>query len=421
MNRRKFLRSSGEVALVTAMPGLSSSIWADSSMPVLPQWSRGMLDLHHINTGRGNATLVVMPDGTSLLIDAGATSTRGPAVCPARPDESRRPGEWIARYVQRQLTATGHAKLDYALATHLHGDHVGDVTDSSPRSSYGDYRLTGISDVAEVIPITTLIDRGFPDYDFPTKVAAPTALNYIRFVQSVQQRETRVERARPGSVNQIIQLIQRHARQSDSQFEIRILSSSGAIRTGQGEENRILIPSGAIAPKDEIESENMLSIALRLRYGKFTYFTGADLNCLTNYGRDPWRDIETPVAQAAGPVDVATCNHHAYFDACGPAFVQALKPRVWILQSWHAAHASISSLANISSTSLYPEQRDVFCLGLHPAAGVVSGRFSDRFKSKQGHVLVRVAPGGEEYRVFVIDDGNEDANVTGAFGPYRSS
>lgn len=162
----------------------------------------------------------------------------------------------------------------------------------------------------------------------------------------------------------------------------------------------------------------MLSIALRLRYGKFTYFSGADLNCLTNYGRDLWRDIETPVARVAGPVHVATCNHHAYFDACGPAFVRSLQPRVWILQSWHASHSAISSLANMYSTTLYPEPRDVFCLGLHPAAGLVTGRFSDRFKSRQGHVLVRVAPGGEEYRVFVIDDGIESGPVTGVFGPY---
>lgn len=418
MNRRKFLRSSGEVALVTTMSGFSSTIWADSPATALPPWSPGTLDLHHINTGRGNATLAVMPDGTSLLIDAGATSTHGPAVCPARPDESRRPGEWVARYIQRQLTVTGHAKLDYALTTHLHGDHVGDVTASSPQSSHGSYRLTGISDVAEMIPIATLIDRGFPDYDYPAKIAAPTALNYIRFTQSAQQRGIHVERAKPGSADQ---LVQRHTSRRDPQFEVRILSASGVVWSGKGEESCNLIPPGAIEPKDEIESENMLSIALRLRYGKFTYFAGADLNNLTNYSREPWRDIETPVARVAGPVHVAACNHHAYFDACGPAFVQSLQPRIWILQSWHAAHASIASLANLYSTSLYPEPRDVFCLGLHPAAALVSGRFADRFKSRQGHVLVRVAPGGEEYRVFVIDDGDENGRVTSAFSSGSAS
>ncbi len=246
MNRRKFLRSSGEVALVTAMSGLSSTIRADSQAMVLPPWSPGTLDLHHINTGRGSATLVVMPDGTSLLIDAGATSTRGPAVCPARPDESRRPGEWIARYIQRQLAVTGHAELDYALTTHLHGDHVGDVTTSSPLSSHGNYRLTGISDVAETIPIAALIDRGFPDYDYPTKVTASPAVNYIGFVQSARQRGIRIEHAEPGSADQ---LVQRYASRHDPQFEIRILSANGVVWSGKDEEIRNLIRPARSNPK----------------------------------------------------------------------------------------------------------------------------------------------------------------------------
>ncbi|HEY9127409.1 MAG TPA: hypothetical protein VIM62_09805, partial [Acidobacteriaceae bacterium] len=62
----------------------------------LSPWREGMLDLHHINTGRGNSTLAVLPDGTSLLIDAGAAGSAEPAMCEAKPDGSRRPGEWIA-------------------------------------------------------------------------------------------------------------------------------------------------------------------------------------------------------------------------------------------------------------------------------------------------------------------------------------
>jgi len=30
-------------------------------------WVHGTLDIHQISTGRGNAALVVMPDGTTLL------------------------------------------------------------------------------------------------------------------------------------------------------------------------------------------------------------------------------------------------------------------------------------------------------------------------------------------------------------------
>ena len=29
----------------------------------LPRWERGMLDIHHINTGTGNSAFFVLPDG----------------------------------------------------------------------------------------------------------------------------------------------------------------------------------------------------------------------------------------------------------------------------------------------------------------------------------------------------------------------
>jgi len=37
----------------------------------LPPWTPGTLDIHQINTGRGNSALLIFPDGTSLLLDAG--------------------------------------------------------------------------------------------------------------------------------------------------------------------------------------------------------------------------------------------------------------------------------------------------------------------------------------------------------------
>ena len=65
---------------------------------VLPTWSEGSLDIHQINTGKGNSALVIFPDATSLLIDAGATESIEPNTAPAWPNASRTPGEWITRY-----------------------------------------------------------------------------------------------------------------------------------------------------------------------------------------------------------------------------------------------------------------------------------------------------------------------------------
>lgn len=403
-----------------ALPELSPAlVMAETTVgSALPQWREGQLDLHHINTGRGNATLVVMPDGTSLLIDAGAVGTTGAAVCEAKPDASRRPGEWIARYAERQLKSTGRKRIDYALITHLHGDHVGDVTDASPAAAEGTYRLTGISDVAAGVGIDRLIDRGFPSYDRPVPANYPAAQNYVNFVRSAVKSGMRAERVWVSSSRQMAML---RGRERYPQFAVTAIAGDGAVTLNRGEESQWVIPpehkeDGGNA----VASENGLSIAVRLRYGKFAYYAGGDLNCDTHYGRDPWRDVETPAARACGAVSVAACNHHGYFDANGPEFVKALKARVWLLQSWHASHPALSTLANLYSTELYSGPRDVFSLGLHPAAALACDRFADRLKSRQGHVVVRVEPGGDSYRVYVVDDSDESGRVKAVFGPYTS-
>ncbi len=64
----------------------------------LPAWTPGTLDIHQISTGRGNSALLILPDGTSLLIDAGeferglvlweAYAERYPADGPVAPSRS---------------------------------------------------------------------------------------------------------------------------------------------------------------------------------------------------------------------------------------------------------------------------------------------------------------------------------------------
>jgi hypothetical protein len=267
------------------------------------------------------------------------------------------------------------------------------------------------------MPIGKLIDRGYPEYNYPAKVNDKTALNYIEFVKSAVRRGMPAERVRVGSSRQITQL---HGPEPYPEFAVRVVAGNGEVWTGHSEASTPHFPLQSVASSANLASENSCSIALRLSYGSFSYLTSGDLNCDTNYGRDIWKDIETAAGKVAGPVSVSTCNHHGYFDATGPGFVRAVRPKVWILQSWHASHPAISVLANLYSPDLYSSSRDVFCLGLHPAAVLTCGRFSDLFKSSQGHVLVRVAPAGSEFSVLVLEDGDESNRVKAAFGPYPS-
>ncbi len=129
----------------------------------LPPWTPGTLDIHHIDTGVGNATFILAPDGITILIDCGATRGGPPASTALRPDDSRAAGEWVARYALRHARAANRTTLDYIVATHVHPDHIGSPLNGDPRAAAG-YTLTGLSQVDALMPADLVVDRGFPDY-----------------------------------------------------------------------------------------------------------------------------------------------------------------------------------------------------------------------------------------------------------------
>jgi beta-lactamase superfamily II metal-dependent hydrolase len=420
--RRAFLRTSAAIAAISASEHPLRALQnpqPSAALPpqTLPLWTPGTLDIHHINTGRGNSALLICPDGTSLLIDAGASNSDLKYLNAARPDATRRAGQWIGRYATRQLRAANSRELDHALITHLHPDHLGEVAPGSPVSPTGGYRLTGISDVEEEIPIRHVIDRGYPDYTYPRAFTDPSALNYIAFVRALARKGSIIERAKVGDAGQLALL---KNPQAYPNFSIRTLAANGDVWTGQDAQSSPHFPPIASLSPADLPTENSCSIAIRLDYGRFSYYTGGDLTSDTSYCRDPWLDIESPATRVCGPVSVATVDHHGYYDATGPDAVRNLRARVWILQAWHASHPALSTLANLYSAQLYPGPRDVFSAGLKPEAALTTARFSDLFKSQQGHVLVRVTPPGNEYSVIVLEDKDETDRIKATFGPYAA-
>jgi len=97
--KRILRRILAALTLAATALGLAGGVRAGDARARLEPWSKGTLDVHQISTGRGNAALVVFPDGTTLLYDAGDTGD-GIPLATAVPDGTRAPGEWIARYVQ---------------------------------------------------------------------------------------------------------------------------------------------------------------------------------------------------------------------------------------------------------------------------------------------------------------------------------
>lgn len=360
--------------------------------PLRP-WRRGGLDIHHISTGKGDSTLIIGPDGASLMIDAGASTTPTPASLDARPSADRRPGEWIGRYARRHLAATGAPKLDAVLVSHLHPDHI-----------------DGLYDVAQALPIGKLVDRAWPDYAYPRPSDAPFLKAYVAFVREWIQAGGKVERFNVGAADQL----------ALPGAEIRNLAANGEVWTGRGTETRRLFPAIDTLSKDDVPDENACSVAVRLRYGPFGYFAAGDLTSQSFDGTLPWRDVETPAAQAAGPVDVAAAAHHGMFDATGADVVRALKPRAWIIPAWHVAHPSSDVLERMLSQRLYPGPRDVFATGLSPANEMAHKWLTDRLASREGHIVVRVAPGGGSYRIVVTDNKDEADTVRSISGPLTA-
>ena len=157
-----------------------------------------------------------------------------------------------------------------------------------------------------------------------------------------------------------------------------------------------------------------------ISYGNFKYYTGGDIPGNVQYGQAPWMDVETPVSKSIGAVDVATMDHHGNRDALNENFVRTLRPRVWIEQVWSSDHPGHEVLIRATTPYLYPGPRDLFATNMLQVNKDVIGPLVDRsYKSTQGHILVRVLPGGTSYYVIILDDNVESIVVKDVFGPYE--
>lgn len=377
----------------------------------LNPWQEGYLDIHHINTGSGNATFFILPDGTTMVFDAGNLDKHKfekkysplKATSP-QPNDSFSAAQWIALYIKKMMPKDKNPVIDYALLSHFHEDHYGSMVA-----------------LGKQILIHKMIDRNYPDYNFPLDLKQYSAKdsifqNYLSFIAT---SKIPTESLIVGSNSQINL---KNSTQKYPDFKIQNVKCNATIWTGKEEETFEYFKGEEMTTFYKGKyNENPLSLALKISYGNFDYFTGGDNTGLQGFGLPYWFDVETPIAKAVGKVEVTTLNHHGNRDASNEFFVKTLDPKVVIQQSWCSDHPGQEVYQRLIYKDENEEGRDIFATNMHDETLVTYGPwFRDNYKSMHGHIVLRVYPKGEKYEVFILNDASSDLSVKEKFGPYYS-
>lgn len=228
----------------------------------------------------------------------------------------------------------------------------------------------------------------------------------------------KAERLQPGRADQI-RLLRAPGKYPD--FEVRNIAANGEVWTGVGTATRKHFPADlSTLPKGEMPSENQSSAAIRVSYGAFDFYSGGDMPGVLQPGLPSWMDVETPVAKAVGPVEVAAANHHGNRDSTNAFFATTLRPRFWILQVWSSDHPGHDVLDRMLSKRLYSGERNVIGTNMPQANYDVIGPLLEELLSDQGHIVFRVAPGGGSYRLMILEDEDESMRVKSTHGPFEA-
>ena len=94
------------------------------------------------------------------------------------------------------------------------------------------------------------------------------------------------------------------------------------------------------------------------------------------------------------------------------------------MPAWHASHPDHGVARRLVSRPLWgsaaPGLRDIFLTTLLETPGAIFRYLGPVFASTEGHVVVRVQPGGAAYRVIVLDDRDAARRVISVHGPYAT-
>lgn len=378
----------------------------------LPAWADGWLDIHAISTGRGECTFFILPDGTSMLIDAGevVTSTTSPVSVTQRPNSDTRAYFTQSRYMKHFLEATGHDKLDYAVMSHFHIDHFGTPDGKGYTKSSEGYTQTGMMAIYTTLPYRKLLDRawsaGDPEYNFieqsGKEYSAKARGDYTEFVKYATSKKGLVmERFQAGTDKQLT--LQYNSAKYPG-FRIFNYAVNGEYWNGSAMVD---------AYGNGIPYENGNSCISLISYGKFDYYTGGDAGGNTS--------MAVPVAKVIGkPVEAMKADHHMSVNCMPKAQMSILQPRVIITQSFarRTDQPMLETVKALLDHEYYDSEVSLYFTNIDPVIATPNANLYDRCHIN-GHVVIRVEPGGDRFWVFQLDDTNNFYKVKSVEGPIE--
>ena len=376
----------------------------------LPAWRKGELDIHFINSGRGECCYYIMPDGTTMIVDAGEVKatynpndTSEDAAVEQKPNANVRPYMVDAMYI-KHFTPNGRLSIDYCAPSHFHIDHIGSTGMASETAAAG-YKKSGLTALYDELPYFNVIDRAYPDYKEDATTPAmdgQLAADWAKFVTwGVQEQKFKGARFEVGK-EQIVMLYDRKAY---SNFRIFNICANGFVWSKNG-------ISG-----EKSESGNPASCGFHVTYGKFDYLACGDLtstpqNRVGYYVRD---------FVGNGHLDAFKCHHHLSANAWGTQMQQEFfNPRVIVNQNFYTKQPDATHVTNIMDNKYSFWVKDFFTTNLHPQYIAKNQSAVDKMTGYDGHIVIRVAEGGDSYYVYLLDDTNFEYKVKSIHGPYNS-
>lgn len=250
------------------------------------------LCVYFIDVEGGQSTLFITPAGKSLLIDTGW------------PGNNFRDADRIVAAAK----SAGVSRIDSVLITHYHDDHVG-----------------GVPQLVERIPVGTFFVHG-PNRELDH---GATERDYAAFQKVLAQSRAKEIVAKPGD------------RLPIQGMDVTIISSDGNViekpLPGAGEPNPFCKQS-EVRPPDQ--TENARSLGVLIGFGNLKILDLGDLTW------DKERDLMCP-GNRLGKVDILVVSHHGWNQSSSPALVDAIHPRVAIMDNGAKKGGSIPVLDTI--------------------------------------------------------------------------